>query len=149
MAIVFSPFLGKGGRFPFSFDSITGGVKKASSENYYLGNPKVASKDLAKINGALDNILSTALGNRFFLPSFGARINELLFEPNDDIFADMVRVYIAESLSRWEKRVQLLSVDILTTINDLNQYTSKIVINYKVVNTQITGNFVYPFVRRL
>jgi len=149
MAIVFSPFLGKGGRFPFSFDPITGGVRRASSENYYLGNPKVQGKELEKIKGALDNILSTALDVRFFLPSFGTRLQQLLFEPNDDVFADMARVYIAEAISRWEKRIRLLSIDILTDVNDLNYHTSRIVINYIIISTQVKGNFIYPFVRRL
>ena len=143
----FSPFLGKGARYPFAFNEITGGVEKASSESYYLGDPAVDNKDLEKINGSIHNILSTALYTRFFLQTFGSKINSLVFEPNDDIFADTMRVYVAEALGRWEKRIILLSVDIVTDNTDFDNHTAKIVINYRIISSQRTGNYVYPFVR--
>ena len=144
----FSPFLGKGARYPFAFDEITGGVKTASSEGYYLGNPAI-NDSLEKINGSIENILSTTLNKRFFLPTFGSKVNSLVFEPNDDIFADTIRIYIGEALNTWEKRIIVLSTDVLTDNTDLDNHTAKITVNYKVISSQKVGNYIYPFVRSL
>jgi len=145
----FSPFLGKGTKYPFSFDSVTGGVMRASSENYYPGNPQVQGESLEKINSAIEFILSVALGTRFFMPDFGSNLHRLLFEPNDDILADSLRVFISEALNKWEKRISLLSIDVVTTKDELNQHIARVIINYKVVSSQQIGNYVYPFVRRI
>lgn len=147
--MAFSPFLGKGTKYPFQFDSITGGVARASSENYYSGNPQVKGNTLDKINGAIEFILSTALESRFFLPDFGSNLYTLLFEPNDEILADSLRVFISDALNKWEKRIILLSVDIVTTVDELNQHLARVNINYRVVSSQQVGNYVYPFVRRI
>jgi len=147
--MAFSPFLGKGTYFPFGFDPATGGVKRASSENYLPSNPGVVSDDLVKINGSIHHILSTAIGTRLFLPTFGSNLYKLVFEPNDDIFVDSARVYISDALTAWEKRIVLLSIDVLTSTVDLNNNTAYLRVNYRVVTSQILGNFVYPFVRRI
>jgi len=145
----FSAFLGKGAKYPFAFDRVSGGVKRASSENYYLGNPAVTGGTLEKINGAIEFILSTALESRFFLPTFGSALNQLVFEPNDTVFADAMKVYVVDALARWEKRIVILSVDVLTTDTDRDENLSRIVVNYKVISSQVVGNYVYPFVREI
>lgn len=146
---VFSPFLGKGAKYPFSFDTISGGVKKASSENYNPASPTLTDKDLAKINGSLHLIFSTMLGSRFFNPEFGSNIQKLVFEPNDDIFADTLRVYISDAINKWEKRIKILSIDIVTTNKDIDNHTARVNIKYLIISSQTVGNFIYPFVRRI
>lgn len=147
--MAFSPFLGKGTYFPFSFDPARGGVKRASSENYLPSNPGIVSDDLIKINGSIHHILSTAVGTRLFLPTFGSNLYKLVFEPNDGIFIDTARVYISDALGHWEKRIVLMSIDVLTSTVDLNNNTAYLRINYRVITSQCLSNFVYPFVRRI
>ena len=144
---VFSPFLGKGAAYPFKFSDTTGGVTVASSENYYLGNPTVSTSDLDKINMSINTIMSTPLGTRFFLPEFGCKLNTLVFEPNDEVFSNLARVYIADALSKWEKRLIVRAIDVINTINNLEANTSDIKINYQIIGSQVVGNYVYPFVR--
>lgn len=144
-----SPFLGKGTYFPFRFDSATGGVKRASSENYLPSNPGVVNDDIVKINGSIHHILSTPIGSRLFLPTFGSDLYKLVFEPNDEIFVDMARVYVANALNTWEKRIILLSIDVLTSTQDLVNNTAHLRINYRVITNQQLGNAIYPFVRRI
>jgi len=146
---VFSPFLGKGAAYPFNFDIVTGGVKVASSENYYLGNPTVATSDLDKINMAIANIIATPLGTRFFLPEFGCKLNTLVFEPNDEVFANLARVYVADALFKWEKRLIVRAIDVITTIDNLQSNSVEIKINYQIIGSQVIGNYVYPFVRNI
>jgi len=145
----FSPFLGKGAKYPFRFDEVTGGVQKASSENYAPNNPAVTGADLEKINGSLAYIFSTALGERFFFPDFGSDLFKLVFEPNDDIFIDALRVFISNAISKWEKRITLMGVDVLTTTGDLDQNTARVTVKYQIISSQVVGNFIYPFVRRI
>lgn len=145
----YSPFLGKGTYFPFSFDNATGGVKKASSENYLPSNPGIVKDDLVKINGSIHHILSTAVGSRFFLPTFGSNLYKLAFEPNDDVFVDSARVCISEALGTWEKRIILLSIDVLTSTIDLNNNTAHLRVNYRVITSQQIGNAIFPFIRRI
>lgn len=147
--MAFSPFLGKGTYFPFSFDPATGGVKRASSENYLPSNPGIISDDLVKINGSIHHILATAIGTRLFLPTFGSNLYRLVFEPNDSVFVDTARVYISEALTNWEKRITLLSIDVLTSTVDLQNNTAYFRINYRVITSQVLGNAVFPFVRRI
>jgi phage baseplate assembly protein W len=147
--MAFSPFLGKGTYFPFSFSRDTGGVKRASSENYLPNNPGVISDDLVKINGSIHHILSTAIGARAFLPTFGSNLFKLTFEPNDEVFIDSARVALANALNTWEKRITLLSIDVLTSSVDLNNNTAYLRINYRVIQSQVVGNFTFPFVRRI
>lgn len=144
-----SPFLGKGTYFPFSFDRSTGGVKRASSENYSPSNPGIVDNDIIKINGSIHYILSTPIGTRLFLPTFGSNLYKLVFEPNDDIFVDTARVYVSNALNTWEKRIILLSVDVLTSTQDLIDNTAYLRTNYRIITSQQLGNFVFPFVRRI
>lgn len=146
---VFSPFLGKGAKYNFGFDEVTGGVKKASSENYSTNNTSVANKDLEKINGSLAFIFSTSLGERFFLPEFGSNLYKLVFEPNDDIFTDSLRVFISSAIAKWEKRIILMGIDIQTTNNELENNTARVNVKYQIISSQVVGNFIYPFVRRI
>ena len=66
---------------------------------------------------SMRNILSTPLGTRFFLPSFGSRIHELIFEQNDFIFSELLEVYTRDALSRWEPRVVIDDIIIDTMTN--------------------------------
>jgi phage baseplate assembly protein W len=61
---------------------------------------------------SIRNILETPLGTRFFLPSFGSRLNEVIFEPNDYILKDLVALYIRQALETWEKRIEIKEIAI-------------------------------------
>ena len=63
--------------------------------------------DLDSIYQSIGNILSTRKGTRLFLPEFGSNIEDLLFEPMDDITASKLYDFVIEAIERWEPRVQL------------------------------------------
>ena len=65
-----------------------------------------------------------------------------MFEPNTPIFRDLADFYIRQALIKWEKRIQVLKVNVL-----IEEYgnTVPIEIYYRVVNTNMTSTYVFPF----
>lgn len=124
--------IGTGLRAPDSFNTVNGKVR------YNTG--------VERINQSINHILGTRLGERFFVPEFGCRIYELIFEPNDDILRDLLIIYIKEALTRWEPRIKVLEVDPVV-IEGGNEVP--IHITYNLINTNITYNYVYPFNREV
>jgi len=57
-------------------------------------------------------ILLTELGERVMLPDFGAGLRRYLFEPNTTPVHRLIEEAITSSLERWERRVELQSVDV-------------------------------------
>jgi phage baseplate assembly protein W len=124
--------IGTGLELPNTFDEITGKT--------------LSNSGLERINQSINHILSTRIGERFFLPEFGSRLYELVFEPNDYILEDLLKLYVSEALSKWEKRIKLLEV---TPVIEKGGNTVPINIYYNLINTNMTANYVYPFNRDL
>lgn len=95
-----------------------------------------------KIHDSLRNILSTRVGERFFIPDFGSRLYEVIYEPNDMIAKDLAIQYTTEAIRNWEKRIELDSVEI-GEIDDDNIVPISIFYHYK--NSNVRGSYVYPF----
>ena len=55
----------------------------------------------------------------------------------------MAKVYIKDALDKWEKRINLISVELEEVDYDTN--TLPIVIYYRIANSNVTGSYVYPF----
>ena len=78
----------------------------------------VVSKDAAAIKQAIVNILLTNRGERLFNSRFGSDIRRYLFEPLDYATAAQVNGSIADTLSRFEPRIQVLSVETIPNFDD-------------------------------
>lgn len=90
-------FLGRGWRFPFGFESGTGGVALSEYEQ--------------NIRESVTLILGTKPGERQMLPDFGCRIHELMFSPNTRATATLVAHHVQSALDRWEPRIEVTKVD--------------------------------------
>lgn len=95
-----------------------------------------------KINDSIYNILSTRVGERFMVPEFGSQLHKCVFEPNTAIFRDLAEFYIRQALERWEKRIQILAINVKVLEFD---NIVPIEITYRIANTNMTSTFVYPF----
>ena len=95
-----------------------------------------------KIQDSIYNILSTKVGERLFLPEFGSRLHTLIFEPNNAIFADLADFYIRDALGKWERRIEVTDVSILT---EQEGNIVPIEISYRITNSNIYDTYVYPF----
>ena len=131
-------FLGKGTRSPFRFDA-AGGV--AVSEG--------AGPEHAHIHESIWQVLSTRPGERFFLPEFGSRLPELVFQPNDVVFRALARQYIVDAVRRWEKRVVIEGVEFSDDPLVTDRNVALIKLTYRIIGMQVLGNLVYPFAREI
>lgn len=99
----------------------------------------------AVIPQSIKNILDTPLGSRYFLPEYGSQIQELLFEPNDEILKALLTHYIGNALALWEKRIKVEEISIeMATPERVN-----CVIIYRILQSNEIDSFIYPFYREL
>jgi len=116
----------------------------------------------AEIRTDLIHLLLTRKGSRYYLPDFGTRLYEYLFEPLDGPTFSSIEAEIRESVNRYMPNLKLTNITITTADdNDLNagdtansntflvpgpgvpEYTAKIRIDYQNTNnTFATSDFV-------
>ena len=132
-------FLGKGLKFPFQFYKRSGGTRISTA----------TSHDHAHIHESILQILGTRPGERFMNPEFGSRLKDLVFEQNDAVLKGLVRHHVIDAIRRWEKRVRVTEVSFDESPTDTDQNALLVRIAYRVIETQVEGNLVYPFHREL
>jgi uncharacterized protein len=122
-------WLGRGWAYPVQVDRATGAVQVAEFED--------------DIHQAIRIILGTAKGERVMRPDFGCGIHELVFEVMDTTTLTRVETAVREALTKYEARIQLMSV----AVDPFYAAEGKLLveIDYRVRLTNQIGNFVYPF----
>ena len=130
-------FLGRGLRFPFAFAKRSGGAQIST----------VTSMDHAHIHESILQILGTRPGERLMNPEFGSHLKDLVFEPNDRVLRGLLRHYVIDAIERWEKRVYVKGVSFDESPDTTDENTILVDISYRVIDTQVEGNMVYPFCR--
>jgi phage baseplate assembly protein W len=107
-----------------------------------------------EIKSSLIHLLLTKKGSRYFMPNFGTRIYEYIFEPLDSPTFDQIETEIKESVETYIPNLQVISVNIEAAnmetdslqinneqVNEFNftatpeaEYTAKVRINYSITN---------------
>jgi phage baseplate assembly protein W len=100
------------------------------------------SAGAVKIEESIRTILGTQHGERVMRPDFGCGLGRLAFAPNDAATANLARYYVAEGLTRWEPRIDVVSVDVE---NDLPLGRLVITLGYRIRVTGEPRTLVYPF----
>ena len=88
-------------------------------------------------------ILSTSPGQRVMRPTFGCRLQELVFAPNNSHTSAQARRYVEEALGMWEPRVRVQRVQAAPDPDDAARLL--IEIEYEVKSTNDRRSLVYPF----
>ena len=125
-------FIGSGLIFPIQIDTLGRAV---ISNGYEL------------IRTSIVHILSYPKDTRWFNEKFGARLWEVLEEPNDLIGISLVKTFILESIRIWEPRVELLEVLVLTDTATLEKID--IQLTYRIRNSKTKDTFIFPFYKEL
>ncbi len=81
----------------------------------------IKDTDLEAIKNSLRNILQTQKGTRRMLPTFGANLDWMLFEPLDEITARKIGNAIVDEILSWEYRMVLDNINVEPD-TDNNQY---------------------------
>jgi phage baseplate assembly protein W len=76
-------------------------------------------------------------------PTFGCRLFELVFSPNNSQTAAQARHYVEDALGRCEPRIQVQQVDVQQYSEDRNILV--IDIEYEIKATHDRRSLVYPF----
>ena len=130
-------FLGKGLRYPFRFQSVSGGTQISTA----------TSREHEHIRESVLQILGTRIGERFMNPEFGSRLKDLVFEQNDEVLKGLLRHYVIDAIKRWEKRVIITEVRFDDRPLNIDCNLLLVHIAYRVIQSQVDGNLVYPFYR--
>ena len=103
----------------------------------------VLTDERSEIEQAIKIILLTAPGQRVMRPTFGCRIHELIFAPNNVNTASLARRYVQEALAMWEPRIDAVEIDARPDPNQGNRLL--IDIQYTIKAMSDTRSLVFPF----
>lgn len=120
-------FLGRGWAFPITVE----------------GGRLLFAADATDIRQAVGIILQTAPGERVMLPSFGCRINELLFGAGNAGTCSLAELYARQALDRWEPRIQTQEVTATMDASERNRML--VSVSYLILAKNRPDNVVYPF----
>lgn len=98
-----------------------GDVKKYTEEN--------------AVKQSLINILSTRKGERRMYPTFGASLEEFLFEPIDKQTADRIGNTILDEITYWDSRVVVDQIHVNAN-HDIQQYEINVYYHIKNDNNR-------------
>ena len=101
------------------------------------------TNDRSEIDQAILIILSTSLGQRVMRPTFGCRLHELVFAPNDNQTAARARRYVEEAIGMWEPRIRIVSVNVGPDPAEASRLL--IEVEYQLKATHDRRSLVYPF----
>jgi uncharacterized protein len=121
-------FIGKGWRFPIKLNA-KGGIDW--------------SEGPARISDAIWIIVKTALAERVMRPTFGAGVNEYVFQSNSFVIRTKLVAAVKSALVKWEPRIEIGQVQAQPLANDPTQVL--ISIEYRIRTTNELFNVVYPF----
>lgn len=130
MDIISRNIIGKGPAFPMT-RSNTGGL--------------ATKEDTDLINQSLFILFETPKGSRLMMPAFGSDIHKYKFDPLDRVLMEKLRYTMTEDVKRWEPRISLTSIEFLATPETVDNNTLYVSISYRVINSTVVGNYVYPY----
>ena len=122
-------WLGRGWAKPVRIDPATGSIALVTYEN--------------DVRESILTILGTAPGERVMRPDFGCGIHELVFEVIDVAALTRVQASVREALTRYEARIDILSVD--TDPQEAADGLLLIELEYRIRRSNQVGNLVFPF----
>lgn len=103
------------------------------------------SSDQQEIEEAIAIILGTSPGERVMRPTFGCRIHELVFAPNNSETLGLARRYVEEALGMWEPRIEIESVSVTADAKEADRGRLNIELTYSIRGTKDARALVFPF----
>jgi len=101
------------------------------------------TNEFNELDQAILIILSTSPGQRVMRPTFGCRLAELVFAPNDSQTAAQARRFVEEALGMWEPRIRVVTINVGPDPEAANRLI--IEIQYQVKATHDRRSLVHPF----
>lgn len=77
-----------------------------------------------EVRANLIHLLLTKKGSRYFLPDFGTRIYEYIFDQNDMVTFNLIEEEIREGVKRYIPNLDINSINIMSAEDDPDETTS-------------------------
>jgi phage baseplate assembly protein W len=98
-------------------------------------NQSFITADQVKSN--IKNLLLTKRFERLMQPEFGSGIQELLFNINDEMFADNLENNIVDTLSKWLPYVNVETINIQQSNEFKDNNKVEVSVSFRVSDTQV------------
>jgi hypothetical protein len=121
-------FIGRGWRFPIKVNA-RGGLDWSEGPD--------------RIRDAIWIVLKTSLGERVMLPTFGAGVDDFVFQTNSAATRAALVQAIRTALVRWEPRIELAGVRVDPVPGEASQVICTV--DYRIRATNELFNVVLPF----
>lgn len=122
-------FLGRGWHFPPQFDRNTGQPALVEAEEDIVESLRI--------------LIGTRPGERIMQPTYGCRLQDLVFEMMDGETQAAIETTISQAILFFEPRITLHRV--LVNIEDWSEGVLRIWLDYTVDQTNSRSNIVFPF----
>jgi len=90
-----------------------------------------------QIKSNIKNLLLTKKFERLMQPEFGSGIQELLFNMNDEMFADNLENNIVDTLSKWMPFVNVETINIQQPNDYKDSNKVEVSVSFRISDTQI------------
>jgi phage baseplate assembly protein W len=90
-----------------------------------------------QIKSNIKNLLLTKRFERLMQPEFGSGIQELLFNMNDEMFADNLENTIVDTLSKWLPYVNVETINIQQSNEFKDNNKVEVSVSFRVSDTQV------------
>jgi len=104
-------------------------------------NQSFITADQVKSN--IKNLLLTKRFERLMQPEFGSGIQELLFNMNDEMFADNLENNIVDTLSKWLPYVNVETINIQQSNEFKDNNKVEVSVSFRVSDTQILDTITF------
>jgi phage baseplate assembly protein W len=98
-------------------------------------NQSFQSVDQLKSN--IQNLLLTKRYERLMQPEFGSGLQELLFDMNDDVFAEKLENNIIDTMAKWLPFITVEDINIQQTNEMRDSNKVEVSISFRLSDTQI------------
>ena len=105
-----------------------GGFKRLIQNNKFHDNLKV--------------LLETKKGTLIGDPDFGSNLYQLLFEPANEVTADLIRQEVAYTIENYTDNIVVDQIDVT-----YKSHTIQLNIRYRVLNTNVGDTIMLEFIR--
>lgn len=95
------------------------------------------AEDNASIRQVIWNILATRPGERLMRPDFGAGLHNYIHQSNNETTRNLIKDAVYRSVTRWEPRVELTSVQVLPDVEQISHVN--VSIHYRIRQNGGTG----------
>ena len=85
---------------------------------------KMTTTPEREIRANLIHLLLTKKGSRYFLPDFGTRLYQYIFDQNDVVTFDLIQEEIRDVVKKYIPNLEINSIDVMSAEDDPSQVNS-------------------------